>query len=87
MSKITVLGYQMNYPRLTDKLQKKYELLYKCMLYNQKAAEAEKGMIATRINKANSKGTKVTYKGAKNQEEMDEYVKRLNEEYAELNKK
>lgn len=85
MSNVSIMGYQMSYPRLTDKLQKENLIKYCTMLYNAKVQEARRGMIATRINKANSKGTKITYSSA-SAEDFDAYCEKLNEEYKTLDK-
>ncbi|MHC1722488.1 MAG: hypothetical protein AB9836_04685 [Aminipila sp.] len=84
MSKISVIGYQMSFSKLTNKLLEKDEDMYKKMLYVAKAEEVRKGFIATRVNKANSKGTKITFSCAKTVEEFDLYCKELDKEYSNL---
>ncbi len=84
MDGVTVIGYQMNYPKLTDKLKNTNVKAYNGALYNAKVNEARKGMIATKINKANSKGTKITFDSCKSIEEFDKYCDELNNEFEKI---
>lgn len=83
MSGISVSGYQMNFRSLTKKLFEEDRDKYNKMLYAAKVEEARKGFVATRINKANSSGTKVTFSCA-DTFVFDEYCRKLNEEYETL---
>lgn len=84
MSNISVMGYQMSYPKLTNKMLAEDETGYKKALYFVKVREAIKGMKAMRVNKANKNGTKVTFASVSSTEEFDKYCKELSKEYTEL---
>ncbi len=83
MSGISVARYQMNFKLLTKKLFEEDSDKYKKILYAEKVKEARKGFVATRVNKANSSGTKVTFSSV-GTNEFDLYCKNLNEEYKSL---
>lgn len=80
MSGISVSSYQMNFRLMTKKLFEEDRDKYNKMLYAAKVEEARKGFIATRVYKANSSGTKVTF-SCTDTFVFDEYCKKLNEEY------
>lgn len=80
MSGISVSSYQMNFRLMTKKLFEEDRDKYNKMLYAAKVEEAKKGFIATRVYKANSSGTKVTF-SCTDTFVFDEYCKKLNEEY------
>lgn len=80
MSGISVSSYQMNFRLMTKNLFEEDRDKYNKMLYAAKVEEARKGFIATRVNKANSSGTKVTF-SCTDTFVFDEYCRKLNEEY------
>lgn len=73
----------MNFRLMTKKLFEEDRNKYNKMLYAAKVEEARKGFIATRVYKANSSGTKVTF-SCTDTFVFDEYCKKLNEEYKTL---
>ena len=83
MSGISVSSYQMKFRLMTKKLFEEDRDKYNKMLYAAKVEEARKGFIATRVYKANSSGTKVTF-SCTDTFVFDEYCKKLNEEYKTL---
>lgn len=83
MNGISVTGYQKNFKLLTKKLFEENRYKYKKILYAAKVGEVKKGFVATRVYKANSNGTRVTFKCA-DAYKFDLYCKNLNEEYKSL---
>lgn len=49
--------------------------------------ELDNGFIVKRINKTNSKGTKVVYRAVQNNEELDDYINFLKKLVEEFNKR
>lgn len=78
--KIKVAGFQMEWPHLTKKEQEENPLMYQYALSYIKSKKALEGFRAKRINKANSRGTKITFEAFESIEEAGAYMKELNEE-------
>lgn len=74
-----ILGYQIEYPAFNKKL---YDLcdgkIYKAMLAYALCDEASKGFRYKKINKATSKGTKVSFIPLK-LEDFNDYLQELHE--------
>lgn len=81
---ISLRGFEFTWPLLTDKMQQENPVEYeKCILYIKKEKLCN-GFVAKRICKANSNGTKITFKKAKTREEAKEAAGKLIDEYFDL---
>ncbi|MGG5463511.1 hypothetical protein [Clostridium sp. B9] len=86
MSDFSVVEFQKEYPVLNFKLSKN-EKDYERGIIAIHVAELDKGFIVKKINKTTSKGTKVTYKFAKDEEEANNYVIKVNKMIDEFEEK
>lgn len=78
--KVSVEGFSMVWPHLTKQEQEKNPLMYQYAVNCIKSKKALEGFRAMRICKANSKGTKITFKRMRTATEMYEYTRELNDE-------
>ena len=83
---VQVIEYQTEYPSVNlnmVKLPKIYDMSI-IVLYTMKL---EKGYIVKNIGKTTRKGTKVTYKVIESEEELKEYIKKVNKIIEDYNNK
>ena len=80
-SDLKVVEYQKNYNLLTKKLLQESPNAYKYLILTVKTKELEIGFKVIRVNKATNKGTKITCKEFKSEEELNEYSEVLLEEF------
>lgn len=81
MTNLTITKYQKNYNLLTKNLLLELPNVYEYLILVIKTKELENGFKVTRVNKATNKGTKVTCKEFKSEEELNEYSEVLLEEF------
>lgn len=86
MNNVSVMEFQIEYPVLNLELSKN-EKEFERGIIAIYVAELERGFIVKRINKTTKKGTKVTYKSCKSDEEADKYIKKINSLIDEFEKK
>ena len=72
-----VLEYQKNYSALDMKMMEECKALYDFSVIYIYACELEYGFKVKRINKTTAKGTKVTYSKIESKEELDDYLKKI----------
>lgn len=83
-TKPELLRYTLDYTTLTKELYEKHNHLYKTFLIGFKLCQCHNGYEATKVNKANNKYTRVTYKKIKNKNEIIEKYNLLSKEYIEV---
>lgn len=89
MSKVNAVCVEFckNYGGINLEFKKNEPKQYDIAMIAIHLEELKNGFMVKRINKTNSKGTKVVYRAIKDEEELDNYVSFLEELVEEFNKK
>ena len=74
---VSVLEYQKNYSALDIRMMEECKALYDFSVIYIHVCELECGFKVKRINKTTAKGTKVTYSKIESKEELDDYLKKI----------
>lgn len=86
MGSVSVLEFGITYPAVNLEL-KKNEKEYDRAIIALYIAEIERGFIVKKMNKTTRKGTKVTFKACKGEDEGKEYIEMVNKLIEEFNEK
>lgn len=78
---LKVVEYQKNYTLLTKNLLSELPNIYEYLILVLKTKELETGFKVTRVNKATKKGTEITCKEFKSEEEVSKYSDVLLEDF------
>jgi len=81
MGDIQLTGYQIEFPKLNKKFYDEQYKVYKiALIYIRLDELQEKASYATRFNKPNRNGTKITFKRVNNAEEYQRELQRIIED-------